>query len=222
MHVTHTPERPSDIWARRITYVLTHFMRWFSAHWLAMANLAVLLYVALPVLAPALMQAGHERLANGIYLIFRPLCHQIPERSFFLYGPQPIYSYEELSALVGGLVPQRYVGAAEIGFKVAVCQRCVAVFGLMLIGGLLFGAVRRWLRPLPIKAFGLMLVPMAIDGFGQLFGLWTSSWVSRLITGGLFGLAIVWLTYPYLEQGMREVHDAARQTLAAWRTSDGS
>ncbi len=27
----------------------------------------------------------------------------------------------------------------------------------------------------------------------------------RVITGGLFGLATVWLAYPYLEMGMEEV-----------------
>ena len=205
------------MWARRITYLLTHFMRWFGDHWLALANLAVALYIGLPVLAPVLLHAGHERLAGAIYVIFKPLCHQLPERSYFLYGPQAVYSYDELSAFLGGLGPRRYLGAAEIGYKLAVCQRCVAIYGSMLLDGLAFVLLRRRLKPLPIKGFLAMLLPIAVDGLGQLFHLWTSSWWSRLITGGVFGLAIVWLTYPYLEQGMREVSLAARKTLQDWK-----
>ena len=217
MQVTKQHAKPSDVWARRVTYILTHFMRWFGTHWLALANVAVALYVGLPVLAPVLMQAGHERLAGAIYLVFRPLCHQMPERSYFIFGDRLVYSYETLSALLGGLVPQRWVGAAEIGYKVAVCQRCAAIFGFMLFGGLLFATVRHTLKPLSLKGFGALLVPMAIDGLGQLFHLWSSSWVSRTLTGGLFGLALIWLTYPYLEEGMREVREAAQRTLREWQ-----
>ena len=204
-----------EVWTRRITYGLTLFMRWFSAHWLLMANLAVGLYISLPLLAPVLVHAGHERLGNLVYLMFRPLCHQLPERSFFLYGGKCVYSYEELGQLTGGLVPDRFLGSEGIGFKTAVCQRCLAIYPVMLIGGLLFAWLRKRLRFLPLKAFAIMVFPLAVDGLGQLFGLWTSTWWSRLLTGGLFGLSCVWLGYPYLERGMREVHSEAEKTLAA-------
>lgn len=205
------------VWARRITLWLTWFMRWFSGHWLFMANLAVgFFYVGLPLLAPALMHAGHKGAARLIYTIFRPLCHQLPERSFFLYGQRWVYSYEQLSQVLGGLVPQRYVGAEGLGFKVAVCQRDVAIYLTILLCGLVFNGLRKRLQPLPLKAFGLLIIPLAVDGLGQLLGLWTSTWWSRAFTGGLFGLACVWLAYPYLERGMSEVHDEAVRALDEW------
>jgi hypothetical protein len=48
-----------------------------------------------------------------------------------------------------------------------------------------------------------------VDGLGQLFGLWTSSWISRVVTGTLFAAAVTGFAYPYLEQGMREMRDDA-------------
>ena len=51
------------------------------------------------------------------------------------------------------------------------------------------------------------------DGVGQLFGLWASTWQSRLVTGTMFALALVWFAYPYLEQGMAEMHQDAVRNL---------
>ena len=128
----------SDVWSRRITIVLTHFMRVFGKHWLAFANVALALYITLPVLAPVLIHAGHERAGNAIHLVFRPLCHQMPERSFFLYGEAPYYTLSELEEDLDGLVPLRYKGDDVHGYKIAICQRCTAIYGTMLIAGLAF------------------------------------------------------------------------------------
>ena len=206
-----------DSWTQRLTSWLTRFLRWFSGHWLMVVNLLMGLQTALPVLAPILMRAGYQRIANLIYFVFRPLCHQLPERSFFLFGDKWVYSYEELSQTLGGLVPQRWLGGPATGFKVAVCQRDVAIYSAIVVGGLLFAGLRGLIRPMPLRGFGLMVLPLAIDGLGQLFGLWTSTWLSRVITGSLFGLACVWLAYPYLEQGMQEVHREAMASLDEWK-----
>ena len=218
---TDTSPRPTDVWAQRVGWALTVFMRWFSAHWLAMANLALALYISLPLLAPWLEHTGHHRLGGLIYLVFRPLCHQLPERSFFLFGPKTVYSYSELADVLGGVVPQRHVGLAEIGYKIAICQRCVAIYLTALGSGLLFSLLRRKLGPLPLPAFGLMLMPVAVDGFGQLLKVWESSWASRLATGSLFGLACVWLAFPYVEIGMRQVYQDALKALTEWGTLRG-
>lgn len=212
MHTPRSQDMSASLWARRITKWMSRLMRVVSVHWLALANVAMALYGGLPILAPILMHVGHERAANLIYLLFRPLCHQLPERSFFLYGLQPIYSVEELKRLLATeLVPSRYIGNSLLGFKTAVCQRDVATYGSMFFFGLIFNCFRECVKPLKMKQFVLFLVPMAIDGFGQLFGLWESAWWSRVITGSLFGLAAVWLTFPYLEQGMSEVQQSTRQ-----------
>ena len=206
----------TDEWTRRITHWLTLLMRWVSAHWLLVANLAVALYVGLPILAPVLAEAGFQRAANIVHFVFRPLCHQLPERSFFLYGSRCVYSYQELSQMLGGLVPSRYQGGEGIGFKVAVCQRCVAIYLTMLVAGILFASLRGRLKALSVRQFAMTILPMAIDGLGQLFGLWTSSWWSRVVTGGLFGLGCFWLTYPHLERGMSEVRQESERALQEW------
>jgi uncharacterized membrane protein len=212
MNAARTEPRQQD-WSRRVSLVVTRFMRWFSAHWLLVANLALAIYIGLPALAPVLIHAGHERAAGLIYTLFSPLCHQLPERSFFLFGEHAVYHYGELSHTLGGFVPSRYIGNAELGFKVAVCERCVSIYGIGLQAGLLFALVRHRLKPLSIKGFLAMIAPMGIDGTGQLIGLWESTWWSRLVTGALFGVACVWLLYPYLERGMREVWAESRRML---------
>jgi uncharacterized membrane protein len=208
-------DRPDSLWVQRITRWLTRFIHFFSVHWIWIISGAIGgFYVVLPVLAPWLMVRGHDSWANILYMIYRPLCHQLPERSFFLFGPQYVYTLEELSRAAGGLVPHRWVGNAEIGFKTAVCQRDLAIYGVMTLAGFLFWPLRRTLKPLPVRWFLAMLVPMAVDGGGQLIGLWTSTPWSRLITGGLFGLAAVLLAFPYLESGLREVRADAATVLA--------
>ena len=178
-----------------------------SAHWLLLASMATGLYIALPLAAPVLIHAGHERAGHIIHTLFSPLCHQLPERSFFCMEPQATYSLEQLANQLGGaLVPPRFAGSAAIGWKMAICQRCTAIYGAMFLASLTFYLVRTRLKPLSIRQFVIFLVPLAIDGFGQLLGFWESSWVSRLITGTAFGLAIIWLTFPYLQRGMSEVH----------------
>ncbi|MGI5914901.1 MAG: DUF2085 domain-containing protein [Anaerolineae bacterium] len=217
MDSTRPPGGIPNVWVDRITYWLTAFARWFGAHWLSVANTALALYIGLPVLAALLMNIGAEVPARIIYTLFRPLCHQMPERSFFLFGEQITYSYEYLSEALGGAVPHRYMGNAELGFKIAVCQRDVAIYGSALLGGLLFAGVRRYLRPLPLRWAAVMTLPMAVDGLGQLFGLWSSTWVSRVITGSLFGLMLIWVGFPHLERGMREVEQDTSRTLAQLR-----
>lgn len=203
-------------WAQRMARLVTRFMGWFSQHWLLMINMALGLYAGLPLLAPYLLASGHSLGGRVIYLLFYPLCHQLPERSFFLFGRQWFYSVQELSAQLGGIVPPRYVGNAVLGYKMAVCQRCFALWGSAFLAGLLFNLVRHRLWPLSLRAFGLFIMPMAIDGMGQLLGLWQSSWISRLVTGSLFGVGGIWLLYPHVEAGMKRVQQQCSETLAEW------
>lgn len=213
MHVsTNSGETALNMWTGRITRWMTRLMHGISGHWLLLVNaLFGLFYLALPTLAPVLMLTGQEKAANVLYTIYRPLCHQLPERSFFIGGPQAVYSLDQLKHLLGvDVVPVRYLGDATIGFKIAICERDVAIYLAWVVAGIAFYWVRKRLRPLPLKHFALFIIPMAIDGFGQLFGLWESTWVSRVITGGLFGLATVLLVYPYLEKAMAEIRTATQ------------
>jgi uncharacterized membrane protein len=172
-----------------------------ARHWLAVFNVLMGIYVLLPFLAPVLMVSGAPRLGRLIYLVYRPACHQLPERSLFLFGADVSYTLDELWEL-DVIDPaddiyarQRFLGALQVGYKVALCQRDLALYGALLLGGLIFGLVRRRLRPLSLLGYLLCLVPMAIDGGSQLIGLHESTPLLRLLTGGLLGLASVWMLY---------------------------
>ena len=86
------------------------------------------------------------------------LCHQKADRSFFINGN-------------------------EMPF----CARCTAIWLGIVIG---LGFVFLFKINLDEKFILLMfvcLLPIGIDGFGQLFGLWKSNNIIRVITGVLTG-----------------------------------
>ena len=179
-----------------------------AKQWLALASLFWGLYVGLPLLAPVLMDAGWTVPAKAIYTIYRPACHQRPERSYFFGGPQAIYSIEELDAAGLDTNPfAREIGNEQIGWKVAFCERDVAIHGSIFVTGLAYGVFRkRWgARRMPVRYFALFLVPMAIDGVLQLFGIYESTWLRRSLTGAIFGIGAVLFAYPYVDEGFADV-----------------
>jgi uncharacterized membrane protein len=176
------------------------------AHWLGLANLLAGLFVGLPVLAPLLLAAGLDAPARAIYAAYDAVCHQWAFRSYFLLGAQPTYPFSDLVQLVGPERAHGFVGSPELGYKVAFCQRDVAIYAAVLVAGLAYARLRPRVRPLGLAGYGVLILPMALDGFTQLFG-WRESTVElRTLTGALFGVASAWLVYPRV--------DAA---LAAWR-----
>jgi uncharacterized membrane protein len=190
-----------------------------ARHWLAVFNTLMGIYLLLPVLAPVFMVFGLPAVGRLIYFVYRPACHQLPERSLFLFGPETSYTLDELWAL--DLVDpeddiyarQRFLGAIEIGYKAALCQRDLALYGSLFVGGLLFGLVRCRLRPLSFVAYVLCLIPIAVDGGSQLVGLRESTPLLRALTGSLVGLASVWMLYPRLQDAFDDVGRQARAHL---------
>ncbi len=130
--------------------------------------------------------------------------HQLPERSYFLFGREHListYSLERLESL--GVLPgtspwqrREFVGNAVLGYKMAFCQRCFATYLSFSLAGVAFGFTgRRW-KGLSLKGLALMLLPLALDGGLQFLGLHESNWMFRSITGALFGVGVIWFTYP--------------------------
>jgi len=208
-------------WASRLAAWANRAVGVVARHWLLLANLAIGLQAFLPMLAPVLMATGHTSAAGWIYKLYTLQCHQLPERSFFLFGQQSTYTLSELERLIGPDVPLRYLGDSTIGYKIAVCQRDVATYLTMLVAGLAFIPFRRRLRPITIRVFVLLCLPIAIDGFGQLVGAWASTPWSRVISGGLFGAACIGLAYPYIESGMRDMRGVMEREQHAQRTGSG-
>ena len=195
----------------RLTVFLDKLVLALAEHWLLLVNLMIAVYGGLPLLAPFLMAWGYTWPARMIYTIYKPLCHQLPQRSFFLFGPHLAYSLETLQELLGpemlatDSLARAFIGNPALGYKMAYCQRDTAMYTSMLLAGMIFGLVRRRLRPLPLALYLILLTPWAVDGLAQLLRFYESTWQVRTITGSLFGLATVWFAYPYLEAGMRDL-----------------
>jgi uncharacterized membrane protein len=223
---------PVTGWTRTVVIVLDRGIYALSRHWLAAFNLFLALYLGLPFLAPVLMRIGWVGPAQLIYAVYGPFCNQWAHHSWFLFGARSYYPSAILQAYTGidpntyaGLVAAKaFVGNPQMGYKVAICERDVAIYGAMLLGGVIYGVplVRRRLGPLRWWAWILIgIFPIGIDGFWQLLTNYPyrdllaflsflpyheSSPLDRTLTGGLFGLANFWLAYPYFEASMREAH----------------
>ena len=182
--------------------------------WLFAANVGVAVFLALPFLAPVLLAAGYDGPANLIYTVYNAVCHQWAFRSYFLFGPELTYNHATLHGLIGEGGPFKFVGSPDLGYKVAFCERDVAIYAAVLVTGLVYGW-RRGPSPgdvpgLSLTAYAILIVPMAIDGFTQLFGWRESSVLLRTLTGTLFGAASVWLIYPRVDAIMaRDLGPAA-------------
>lgn len=183
---------------------------WIARHWLAVFNTAWTLYVLIPFLAPVLVAAGFPFAGQLIYSIYSVLCHQLPSHSYFVFGPEFAPHAHELVAAgmpTGNnlFAVRSFIGDEQVGWKVALCQRDLAIYAAVFLTGLLYGLVRDRLHPLPFKYYLLFLIPIGVDGLTQLIGWRESNWWLRTLTGALFGFASVWFAYPYIEDAMREV-----------------
>ncbi len=178
------------------------------AYWLGGANVLVGVFVGLPFLAPVLLAYGYALPAGAIYAAYGLVCHQWAFRSYFLFGAQPSYPYDDMVQLVGFDRAHWFVGSPELGYKVAFCERDAAIYLTVLLAGLAYGRLRGRVFPLGLMPYGLLILPMAVDGFTQLFG-WRESTVElRTLTGALFGLASAWLVYPRVDAARAVEHPA--------------
>ena len=72
---------------------------------------------------------------------------------------------------------QDFVGNPILGYKVAFCERDVAIYGSLLLFGLVYGATGRRLRAFPWYLWVLIgILPIAVDGFSQLPSLLDVQW----------------------------------------------
>ena len=119
----------------------------------------ILAWLGAIALAPYLKSRGIP-LERFLYFCFSPVCHQIPGRSFSLFG-----------------------------YPMAVCARCLGIYSGFLAGLGLYPLLRGLARArLPrMKTFLALSLPIVVDTAGNLFGLWASTNVLRLATGILWG-----------------------------------
>jgi uncharacterized membrane protein len=165
---------------------------WVSRHWLLLFSILLGLLIGLPFLAPVFMKMGWTRPAAVIYIVYSGLCHQLPQRSFFLFGDQTMYPLSDIQAVwentTNPLILRRFVGNAEMGWKVAWSDRMVSMYASPYLFGILFGLVRHRIKPLSIKGLFLFLLPMGVDGITHLISDFTAE------IGGGFRDSNIWLT----------------------------
>jgi uncharacterized membrane protein len=119
------------------------------------------------------MYVGWSFPGRVIYFIYSWFCHQLPERSFFLFGPKFTYSLAEIQKAwqntANPLILRQFIGNPEMGWKVAWSDRMVAMYTGTWLSGLLWWPLRKRLKPLPWWGLILFLLPMAIDGASHFF-----------------------------------------------------
>jgi len=141
---------------------------WLVAHWFAAFLVFYGLWVWLPWLAPVFMHIGWSGPGRALYLIYSLFCHQLPERSFFLFGRLPMYPLADIQAAwqstINPMVLRQFIGNQIMGWKIAWSDRMISFYTSIWLFGLLWWLLRRKVNPLPWWGFMLLLVPIILDG----------------------------------------------------------
>ena len=147
-----------------------------TAIWLTIVA-GCLAIIAAIVGAPLALNSGHLIWALPIYRAFSLVCHQIPERSFFIAG-----------------------------HPFAVCARCFGLYAGFTLATIFYPLLRSLKRidAPPRKWLFIAAAPLAIDYALGVFGIWNNTHTSRFITGALLGAVAVFYVMPgLLDLGLR-------------------
>lgn len=126
-------------------------------------------WMFLIVSAPIAKENGFSSFANPVYKFFSYLCHQMPERSFYL-DEHPL----------------------------AVCARCFGFYGGFFLGIIIYPLIRQLRDTEPLPRFWLFaaMIPMGIDWSLTFFGIWENTHFSRLLSGLILGAACAFFIIP--------------------------
>lgn len=210
-------------------HALERFSYWLARHFLALFLGFLTLYVALPWLAPVFMKIGWETPARLIYRAYSITCHQLAFRSWFLFGEQP--AYPRAAANIPGLktfgevtgidendlwAARAFLGNEQVGYKVALCERDVAIWGAFWLFTLLFSLayLKGWRLPALPWYLWLLIgwTPIGLDGVTQLLSQIPGSFIPyrestpflRTLTGFIFGWTTAWFMVPLMLASMEE------------------
>lgn len=166
--VTESPARPRT---RRIVKYVDMVALFAVRHWLGIFLVLYGAWVIMPFMAPILMQIGATTPAQGVYFFYSFFCHQLPERSIFFFGPQRMYSLEQIGqfwSTDNPLILRQFIGNTEMGWKMAWSDRMISTYGGIWLAGLLYWLLGKRAPRLPLWAwlvFGVL--PLGLDGFSH-------------------------------------------------------
>jgi uncharacterized membrane protein len=148
--------------------MLTSLSKRAAAIYLVVLTIS-LLWLGSIFAAPWLMTEGHYQASILLYQSFSAVCHQISDRSFYLFG-----------------------------FQLGVCSRCTAIYAGFVFGLILYPFIRNLCnQTFPDRKWIILsAIPMLIDHLGGYAGLLTNTFLSRTATGLLFGIVVAFYILP--------------------------
>lgn len=171
---------------------------WIYRHWLGITLILFFLFNIGAWSAPVLMDAGLTNEGNLVYSLYGPFCHQMAQRSFFLFGDKMMYTPAEMGTSISNNTTvdtwamRRFRGSPEVGWKVAWSDRMVYMYGSLWLVMFIFYilAQYRQVKPLAIGWLVVLILPMMLDGvthfisdLGGMFAgfRYTNYWLATLI-----------------------------------------
>ncbi len=135
-----------------------------------------LVYDLMFTFPPILLHFGIS--ADLLYRFFRPVCDQMDSRSFHIFG-----------------------------YKLAVCSRCASIYYGATLGIAVYPFIRS-LRNIEIPNLWFLSVPLAAmvaDFSFDYTSIARNTFLSRSITGGVFGLSLAFFIVPVWVSLFREL-----------------
>lgn len=152
--------------------------------WATITMVLLGLLVLSAILVPFLSYFGLDSFSKSIFFSLHYVCAQIPSHSFYILGHQ-----------------------------LGMCARNFSIYASMFFTSIVFVLSKKRLPGIPWWVWVLMMLPMALDGTTQLFGLRESTWELRLLTGTLFGVGSIWFTLPFMQKTIEETTPPPSQQL---------
>jgi len=175
-NTTHQANSPGRQTLDRVMNNIGQFVgNFLIQHWATMITYVLGILVFAALSVPFLSYFGLDAISKQIFFALHMICAQIPSHSFYIFGHQ-----------------------------LGMCARNFSIYTSMFVGSLIFVLSKKHIPGIPWWLWILMILPMAIDGTTQMFGLRESTWELRVLTGTLFGLGNVWFALPLIQKTILE------------------
>src|SRR5205085_6975573 len=121
-------------------------------HWATMITYVLGVLVFAALSVPFLSYFGLDGISKQIFFALHLVCAQIPSHSFYIFGHQ-----------------------------LGMCARNFSIYSSMFATCLVFVLSKKRLPGIPWWLWALLILPIALDGTTQMFGLRESTWELRVL-----------------------------------------